>query len=165
MTELRAIEDETKKGIENSVVALLVVGQTQPGDDNYPKVIVTTFESLTHAPLPVPTFRENTVAWLGQHWSTMGMTFVGMFSLLMLRSMVRSLPVAPTTSRAEYRPNLSVASVEEEEDEMVTTGSESLLKSGFSGSGPNLRDELADVISQDPDSAASILRNWIDDTG
>ena len=164
-TELRAIEDETIKGIENTVVNLLVVGETQPGDDNYPKVTVTTFESLTHAALPVPSFRENTLAWLGQHWSTLGMMFVGMFSLLMLRSMVRSIPAAPTTSRVEYRPNLSVAAVEDEEEETVTHGSEPLLKTRFSTSGPNLRDELVGVISQDPDAAATILRNWIDDAG
>ena len=31
----------------------------------------------------------------------------------------------------------------------------------MTGSGPSLRDELSDLVKEDPDSAANILRTWI----
>lgn len=31
----------------------------------------------------------------------------------------------------------------------------------MAGSGPSLRDELSELVKEDPDSAANILRSWI----
>jgi flagellar biosynthesis/type III secretory pathway M-ring protein FliF/YscJ len=31
----------------------------------------------------------------------------------------------------------------------------------FGTSGKSLKDELADLVSEDPDAAANVLRNWI----
>ena len=31
----------------------------------------------------------------------------------------------------------------------------------FTGSGPSLRDELSELVQEDPDTAANILRSWI----
>ena len=31
----------------------------------------------------------------------------------------------------------------------------------MTGSGPSLRDELSDLVKEDPDAAANILRTWI----
>ena len=36
-----------------------------------------------------------------------------------------------------------------------------LLKYRMDGSGPNLRTELTDMVREDPDAAAEILRTWI----
>ena len=110
---------------------------------------------------PRPTCRvritDKALSWVGAYWSTAGMIGVALVSLLMLRSMIRSGAVAvrvnapvrcgsPTNTRPS-RPN-------------PWKPPKSRFKRKL-GSGPSLRDELADIVREDPDAAANILRGWI----
>ena len=86
-----------------------------------------------------------------------------LFGLMFLRSMVKSAPVTtnPTTPLAtDAQPGLSVVSAADDEQPEETGAKRSRLKRRL-GSGPSMRDELADMVRDDPDAAVSILRNWI----
>ena len=156
--DLQPIEQRIKKDVEGLVVPLLP--KLPAGEDPYPQVTVTTLQSL---PMPVidgPSTAENAVAWVGQYWSTLGMTGLAFFSLLMLRSMVKSVPpVEP--SPLEARPTLAMLP----EDELVETGDDNGALAGKlkrrSRKGPSLKDELIEIVNEDPDAAAAILRGWI----
>jgi flagellar M-ring protein FliF len=89
----------------------------------------------------------------------LGMVGLAMFSLMMLRSMVRGTTVAMAPQKAEGPAGEN----EPIPEEKTIQPSQRLGK--FSGSGPTLRDELSELVQEDPDSAANILRTWIGQTG
>jgi flagellar M-ring protein FliF len=49
--------------------------------------------------------------------------------------------------------------VDEEEEENAPAAPR--LRRRRSKGGPSLRDELVEIVREDPDAAANILRNWI----
>lgn len=84
---------------------------------------------------------------------------LGLVSLMMLRSMVRSgpgpaaLPELPLPPPAPEQPAETPA-------EEAEAKAPSRLKRR-TGQGQSLREELADLVREDPDMAANILRTWI----
>jgi flagellar M-ring protein FliF len=48
---------------------------------------------------------------------------------------------------------------QETEEAVEATAARRLRR--MTGSGPSLRDELSELVKDDPDSAANILRSWI----
>ena len=148
------IRATVSKDIQNAVVALLP--PLPPGDNPFPQVTVTTFQSITAEALQGPTIGDDAVAWLGRNWSTLGMGALVLISLVLLRSMVKSIP-APAPAAGLEMPNLSLMTEDEEE---APPAEERRLKRRLAR-GPSLKDELADIVREDPDTAASILRNWI----
>ena len=51
-----------------------------------------------------------------------------------------------------------------EEEEEVESSTGPRLKRRTMG-GPNLKDDLSEIVREDPDAAASILRNWLSSAG
>ena len=92
---------------------------------------------------------------------------VAMFSLLVLRSTIRG-GSTPTDSSAagatpilklhseESSPNKNTSEVAEEADERPRLR----LKKGKS-----VKDDLVEIVREDPDAAAEILRSWIGKAG
>ncbi len=120
-------------------------------------VTVNPFQDIKQADIPLPGMSEKTLGWLGQYWSTLGMIGLVAFSLVMLRSMIQ----APSAgSEAEDGTSAFPAETTERRDEMDTVAVAHRL-GRFARGGPSLRDELADVVKEDPDAAANILRTWI----
>ena len=130
-----------------------------PEDGSDPKDLVHVAELPSLAPrtLPQPGLAEHAFAWLGNYWSTLGLIALAFFSLLILRSMVRAAPASTTAPRASTTASGEPAQVEET---LQQEASQRQLQR-FSGSGASLRDELSDLVKEDPDTAANILRNWI----
>ena len=81
------------------------------------------------------------------------------FSLVMLRSMVRSTGPEPELSG----PRL--ASIKGEGGERSDEEDIEHRLSRFAGSGRSLRDELSELVKEDPDAAANILKGWIGSAG
>jgi flagellar M-ring protein FliF len=166
-TELLEIETAVRLNIEKSVVKILP--KPPPGTAAYPQIFVSTFEHIIPPKAAPPSGVDNAFGWLADNWNSVGMTLVGAFGLLMLRSMVRTSSVT-TGSNSDVAPlsetELSLEreeQAEEMEDDGDSDGASSHEKRRFKVTGPNVRDELADMVREDPDAAASILRNWIGD--
>ena len=160
--DIDAIEKEMEFKFKEHVARLLPGAGV--GNDPLPRVQVTTFQSLVTPPIEGPTLTDNAVAWTGQNWSTISMTGLALFSLVMLRSMVKSVPTteAPTVPIA---PTLSIVSDEEEVEDEEAEGQSDRRPRRRLSKGPTLRDDLADMVKEDPEAAANILRNWIGNVG
>lgn len=159
--ELRRLVDEEKRKIEDQVVNLL--HPVPPGDDKFSPVKVDTYADLP-APAPEePGLSSTAMTWLAENWQTLGMIGVGLVCLVMLRGMVKSATTSPTPWSAGPAADLSLvttevpSAAEEPEDE---TG-ESAGKKRFRVSGLDLRQDLVDMVKEDPDAAANVLRGWI----
>jgi flagellar M-ring protein FliF len=117
-------------------------------------------DSLPTPTIEAPSIATKAVAWTGQYWSTVAMLGVAMFSLMVLRSVVNGKPGDSAGAAATASP-LTLQADEPmkaaEKDDAEESGRPRLrLKKGKS-----MKDDLVEIVREDPDAAADILRSWI----
>jgi flagellar M-ring protein FliF len=160
---LADVEKTENKKIQELIVPLLPAAP----DPALQVAIMTFYPSNNIAAVPEPTLQETAVAWLGQNWSAVGMGCLALLSLTMLRSMIKSTPATPpsvssTPAPMETPSTLALVTEDEPQEPVENTARQRLKR--HSATGPSLRDELADIVREDPDAAVSILRTWIGTT-
>lgn len=151
--------DETSK-IQSHVAAL--IPQSDITADPRPLVTVNTFHQLRGDAMPGPSTADIALNWFGANWSTAAMVGLALLSIVMLRSMVRAAPAPAAVPELPLPPAPPPAAAEKAEagtTEADTKGNNRLKRRN--GSGESLREELAEMVREDPDTAASILRTWI----
>jgi flagellar M-ring protein FliF len=158
--EVATIETETKKRLQETVRNLLP--DFDKGTNPYPHVVVETYTDLPRAaPLP-PTLASTMTTWLAENWQTLAVIGVGLMSLLMLRSMIRSpAKAAGPAPAAASQPAPVRLAVHEAPTAEVDPEPVRVLKTHFSMTGPDLKAELREIVKENPDAAATILRSWI----
>jgi flagellar M-ring protein FliF len=151
-------KEETDK--IRSHVNMLIPQPSQPADATASLVMVTTFEHVLSHDVDGPQLADQALAWLGNYWSTLGTLGLVLISLLMLRSLLRA-PVGEPTSGELPMPTPAAAyeEVEEEPGEQPQKAKPRFKRR--LGSGPSMREELVEIVREDPDAAANILRGWI----
>ena len=147
--------EQTELAKIESIVAPMLKDTTGMGDLTE-LVAIRVYQPIAIEPIPEPTMTAGAVTWLGQSWQTVGLIFLAFFSLLMIRSMVKS--AAPV--RVAEASNVEMGSQSEDGDQSDDQEDGPQLVR-FRTSGKSLKDELADRVSEDPDAAANVLRNWI----
>jgi flagellar M-ring protein FliF len=166
--DLTAIQTQAIENIQKTVANLL---PTVQGVANTTDLVqVTAFPDPQQPGIPEPPMTETVLVWLQQYWSTLGMIGLAAFSLLMLRSMLRAAPIETPSLRiksavvssggSSSNPSPSAAVEERNEDDNNTSAPNRRL-SRFSGNRASLGDELSDLVRDDADAAANILRTWI----
>ncbi len=160
-TELSQVEAEIKQRLKETVRNLLP--DVEKGTNPYPHIVVETYVDLPKAALVPPTLASDATSWLADNWQTLAVVGLGLISLLMMRSMVRSTaspkPTAATaTAGASDQPHHLAIHEPSTEDEPEPARA---LKARFTSSGPDLKAELHEIVKENPDAAASILRSWI----
>lgn len=165
--DLDRIKETVKTNIERATVTL--IDKSDLPADKFPRINVWSFTPPPLTAPVLPGFQDNALAWLAQNWTTLGMIGLALLGLRFLRSMIKSMPapapVAAASMAIDLQPKLSVVSANDETppgDDAAPKRSR--LKRRGSG-GPSLRDELSEMVREDPDAAVSILRNWIGSAG
>jgi flagellar M-ring protein FliF len=152
---LKTIENEVTAEIKQYVAPVLPA--VEGVDDPTQLVTVTSFQDMPSEPMPAPSTTERALVWFGQHWGTLGMIGLAGFSLLVLRSMIRATPTG-----AKVAPAAAAGSTEtEQKEERSAAAATARRLARFAAGGPSLRDELSDLVREDTDAAANILRTWI----
>lgn len=159
--DLKKIEGEERKRIEDAVVNLLP--PPPAGKAPYPLVTVSTYPDIPSAPLPVDTLMQQTTGWLASNWRTVAMFGMSCIGLLMLRGMLRNNPPAQSSSPAPQASHEEHDEAEETADETEKPEQILMMRRKLSSKGPNLREELRQLVKEDPDAAANVLRGWIGD--
>jgi flagellar M-ring protein FliF len=164
-TELDKIEAETKKRIEETIVKLLP--RPESGNDPFIPVTVTSFQDLAQTPLAAPVMADTLLAWLAANWQTLGMMVVGLVGMLMLRSMVKTPAPKPSNeTSAAAVPDAAASAPPAPATNNATSETPATVKlprRRFGATGPTLRDELREMVKENPDAAATVLRAWIGD--
>lgn len=151
--ELDKIRTEEMTKIRNHVMALLPVVENV--QDPSQLVTVTDFVDM---PLPPPqpvSIVEQTFDFLRVYWPTLGLMGLVVFSLIVLRSAVRATPSAP----AGVAPAVAAAAEETASQEEQKKSEKKKWRT--SETGKSLRDEVAELVADDPETAANILKTWI----
>jgi flagellar M-ring protein FliF len=162
--DLKTVQDNVVSKIEEIVEPLLFI-QANRGQNTYKFVRVVVLDSLSQPAIEPPSIASNAVGWAGRYWSTLAMLGVAMFSLLVLRNVVKSAPSGGSPAAAsapaltlhadDAGPNKDSGNAEAEEERPRLR----LKKS------KSLKDDLVDIVREDPDAAADILRSWIAKAG
>lgn len=159
--ELAKIESETVAKVKESVRNLLP--PFVEGTDPYPHITVSTYTDLPRQPAAEPALASQVTLWLADNWRMLGTIAMGLFSLLFLRSMLRASAGAPAPSplaaAAESGPRLAATPDDDEAEELPAQ----VLRKRFQSSGPDLKRELHELVKENPDAAANVLRMWIGD--
>ena len=148
---------------ETSQIRRLVANLLPPAEgveDRTELVEIMTFQGFTPEELHGPTYSEQALTWLARHWSTLGMLLVAAFSLVILRSMVLAGPVEKRSPEL-FRPD--AGGPDESGREAAASAVRRLAR--FNKTGRSLRDELSELVQEDPDAAANILKSWIGQSG
>jgi flagellar M-ring protein FliF len=159
--DLVIVENQVKTTVENFVQPLLLLQATR-GQNTYKYVYVQFLPSLPGPTIEPPSTTSQALAWAGRYWSTLAMLGVAMFSLLVMRSVVRGGPAdagsnasatgAGITLHTEDTPSRPEDGVDESPDDRPRLR---LKKS------KSVKDDLVEIVHEDPDAAAEILRSWI----
>ncbi len=155
---IEQIHDEVTKFVQATVANLLPIGPDVK--DPTSLVNVTTFPDIKTADPPAPAVTLLALRWLEENWPMMAMVGLVVFSLVALRSMLRNVSATtPESAAVSMRVSGSEPNPQESEEEVEVAAARRLRR--MTGSGPTLRDELSELVKEDPDSAANVLRSWI----
>ena len=166
--DLKQVEAAQLQGVKEMITH--IIPKPPPGDTNHPEINVHT---IYETPLPMPAgpgVAEKAGSWFAGNWQTLGMFVMALIGLFMLRGMVTATKASSMdgTSEALRAEALQVfAGDQEESKEGVDDDEEedfgNSLRAKFQHSGRSLRDELTELVREDPDAAANVLQNWIGD--
>jgi flagellar M-ring protein FliF len=159
--DLTLVEGQIKPTVENAVQPLLLL-QANRGQDNYKFVYVQFLPSLPVPTIEPPSTTSQAMAWAGRYWSTLAMLGVAMFSLLVMRSVVKGGPSTTAASATAAAAGLTLDTgtsptrPADEEEEPGDDRPRLRLKKAKS-----IKDDLVEIVHENPDAAAEILRSWI----
>jgi flagellar M-ring protein FliF len=114
--------------------------------------------------LPLPSTTQKAMSWLAGNWKMLGMLAVGLVGLLMLRSLATSAPTAPSAASASdvgATLKLLHPEAEAEQEEAGGTTGPAKPKRRLLVSQSDPREELTEMVNENPEAAAAILRSWI----
>lgn len=154
--ELQLAQTAEITKIENLVQHLLP--RLTPGKNDDKQVHVEVVNSIKRDPLPEPKI-PRAIAWTGQNWGGLSMLGLAAFSLLMLRSVVRSSSNGGSTAAAVPTSNFEPDDATEMEP--GETRSEPPRQRSPLRMPHSLKEDLAEIVRKNPEAAATILRNWI----
>lgn len=161
--DLQRVQSEVVGNVQDIVNPLLLLGANK-GQDTYKWVKVVVLDSLPAPATEPPPITTTALAWTGRHWSTLAMLGVAVFSLLILRNVVKAVPTDAGSGAVIPGPTLSLhveeSMTKNDGDETMQERPRLRLKKGQS-----LKDDLVEIVREDPDAAASILRSWIAKAG
>ncbi|HEX3727603.1 MAG TPA: hypothetical protein VHV08_15220 [Pirellulales bacterium] len=158
LSEMADLVAREKQKIEALVANLLPRGDSPTAAS---LVAVSTFYPMGRERAAEPAFEARALAWLDRHTTTVFCAVGVLAAVLVLRSLVKSLPVTVVAraAEAEVEAPTVFAVLPAEPEERVETASTRYDRAAAVG--PSLHDELAGLVRDDPDAAASILRTWI----
>jgi flagellar M-ring protein FliF len=164
--ELKIIESEVIAQVQN-IVEPLIKKTGDLGQDTFKRIRVVPLATLPVPQIEPPTISTKAIAWTSRYWNTLAMLGVAMFSLMVLRSVVKAAPpAAPNATPAAPALALSAnegstpTSAEPAADAPDDDRPRLRLKKGTT-----VKDDLLQIVKEDPDAAADILRAWIGKAG
>lgn len=147
---LDQIRLEELKKIKEHVAKLLPAAEGI--SDPTELVQVTSFQDFAPAPIAPPTSQDRLLEWLAQHWQTVGLFGIALVGMVLLRSTVRPASRPAVVDEAVGK-KLDLTEETAESAAMPIRRVDAPVGS--------FRDRLSQLVQEDPDAAAGVLRSWI----
>ncbi len=176
--DLKSRKEGTQKKIQALLANLLPFS---PGADIRPQIVVDDYLDVPVEEIPGPSIASTAMVWLGSNWQSLAMLVLAGIVLMSVRSFVAKGSQGNGDSAfdrgfdipLDNAADLELAGLSPGELEASGAGSESGglgessgndakdARSRFKPTGGDMRTELASLIQENPDVAASLLRDWI----
>ncbi|MCS7236808.1 MAG: hypothetical protein NZ899_00890 [Thermoguttaceae bacterium] len=153
--QLDAIRAEVITNIKQLVAALLP--KPEGVADPTQLVTVAEFQDIPPPPPTGPPLTWQLLTWLDQNWKTLAIIALMLGTLFILARSVKglSLPAQPPAVSGSSDQQVSTPAA------AATDGSSASRLGRFQTKGANLRQELAQIVAEDPTTAVEVLRAWI----
>ncbi|ASV73697.1 Flagellar M-ring protein FliF [Thermogutta terrifontis] len=152
---LDKIRTEELNKIRTHIAALLPPAEGV--NDPTQLVTVTDFVDMPSSPPPEPSITQQSLEFVRQYWPTLGLMALALVSLIVLRSTVRQT-AQPVTGSPVVIPEAPTSTPANEASETQT---ETRTKRRAATGTRSLREEVAELVAEDPETAANILKAWI----
>jgi flagellar M-ring protein FliF len=164
--DLTKVQTNVVHNVEEIVDPLLYLQGTKAGN-TYKHVRVVVMDSLPVPTIETPSMTTKAFAWTGRYWSTIAMLGVAMFSLVVLRSVVNGKSDGPKTNAAAAPSSpLTLQTDEPKKDANAADDAPDPNRPRLRlKKGKSLKDDLVEIVRDDPNAAADILRSWIAKAG
>lgn len=162
--EKQLIYSETRKAVGK----LLEDYRNPKSPDPLDSVMVVFYEPMQEEATVELTAWQKIQLWLTNNWQTLcllGLVLCGMFVLWTISRPAKpepiviyeapEIPLEALEAQAKAKAEAEAAETEEEDEELSRT------LDGFDKSIRSLQDEIAELVEENPDAAAAVLRQWI----
>jgi flagellar M-ring protein FliF len=163
-------EKETMRVSTRRLVGKLLEDYRNPKSPDPLDCVEVAFYDKIPEPEPIPLTTMQIIGkWLSEHWQTLGLMGLVLAGLCILWAVSRpkkpepiviyeapEIPMDVFEAHAQAKADAEAAAAEEEDEFGVkrTLG-------GFDKSIRSLQEEIAELIEENPDAAAAVLRQWI----
>jgi flagellar M-ring protein FliF len=166
--ELLRVKKETETNIQLTLTPILPKGAA--GEDKLPKVNVTDYLDMPVPGPPLPSTTALALEWLSESWQTLALFGMVGVALMSLRSFAK---VAPSSNDSAFErgfdlplddaSDIDLSSLTEEESNLFVDppNSENPPKPRLITTGGDVKTDLTSMVRENPDAAATLLRNWI----
>jgi flagellar M-ring protein FliF len=149
------LESETNANIKKIVMGIVPLTDASAGDS----VTVASFAAVSLAPIEKPAATDLALGWAIDHASALGIALLAIVCLLIVRSMARAGATSGYDQRYDTTTSRTAATEEMIDIQPAQPSPVRPRRRPLAGGSP--RDELVEIVRDDPDAAAEVLRNWI----
>ena len=165
--ELDTLKNDTERKIKSLINGILPT--VAAGEDKFPRVFVDSHPDFPVAEPPAASLAETSMAWLAQSWQTLALIGIVMAALLSLRSFAKTVPTANDRDfergfdlPLDDATDIDLSSLtDEENDEFDTQQEAENSPPRLRTTGGDIKNDLTAMVRENPDAAATMLRNWI----
>jgi flagellar M-ring protein FliF len=153
---LAQVERDVNVNIKRCVLGIIPSPENSASDP----VTVTSFTSMPIAQIERPTPTDQALVWITDHANMLG---IGLFVIVGLM-IVRSIVHGAAGAAQDNTQSIAVESTDGATNEMADHRAVSAplaSRQRRTRSAAGLRNELVEIVREDPDAAANVLRNWI----
>ena len=168
--DLARIKRETATSIQDKLIPIMPKGAS--GEDKLSSVNVTDYPDMPTSEIPPTPLSRTAMAWLTQYWQTIALMGLAGAAIISLRQFAMT---ASSSNDSEFEKgfdltlddasDIDLSSLSEEENELVVHSLEDdpdmpRLRT----MGGDVKNDMSALIRENPDAAATLLRNWIGGT-
>ncbi|AMV33794.1 flagellar MS-ring protein [Pirellula sp. SH-Sr6A] len=165
-----------KQKVEANVKSVLtaIVQTSVEGEAKVPNITVSHYVDFPGEEIAGPSVMTQTVDWLQQSWQTLMLAAIALAAIVSMRSFAKT---APSTDDRPFENgfdipiddaiDLNLTSLTGDDDELgsgASNSSEPGVPPKFKITGGDLKGNLTTMVRENPDAAATLLRNWIGGT-
>jgi len=168
--DLTLIQTETERSIQGKINAILP--KVAAGEDKFPRVTVDSYPDLPVQEPPEASLSTTSLVWLSQSWQTLVLIGLVLAALLSLRSFAKTIPTANDRDfergfdlPLDDADDIDLSSLtDEENDAFDPQGEGETAPPRLRTTGGDIKSDLTAMVRENPDAAATMLRNWITDS-
>ncbi len=166
-SDIKTLQDETERSIQKKISAILPL--VAAGEDKIPRVAVETYQDMPVPEPPAVSLTVTVLEWLSQSWQTLALMGLVGVALISLRSFAKTVPTSKDRDfeRGFDLPlddanDIDLSSLTDEENEVFANQSEGEISlPRLRTTGGDIKNDLTALVRDNPDVAATMLRNWI----